>query len=158
MEKLALCGDSTKYLLPKPLHGRSGCDFSFSGLKTAVRYKIDQLDNISSLDKADIAASFQKTVCDVLVDRCANAIKIFQEEFGTNQSFVVAGGVAANKSIRGALENLSEQQGIKFIAPPISLCTDNAAMIAWAGIERFSKGFFDDLDFIPKPRWPLDNI
>ena len=158
LEKLALCGDSTKYLLPKPLHGRPGCDFSFSGLKTAVRYKIDQLDNISSLDKADIAASFQKTVCDVLVDRCANAIKIFQEEFGTNQSFVVAGGVAANKSIRGALENLSEQQGIKFIAPPISLCTDNAAMIAWAGIERFSKGFFDNLDFMPKPRWPLDNI
>ena len=70
----------------------------------------------------------------------------------------MAGGVAANKSIRAALESLSEQQGIKFIAPPISLCTDNAAMIAWAGIERFSKGFFDNLDFMPKPRWPLDNI
>ena len=91
------------------------------------------------------------------MDRCANAINKCQPDFNGNLSFVVAGGVAANKSIRTALQTLSRQKGVQFIAPPISLCTDNAAMIAWAGVERFNKGDFDDLDFLPKPRWPLDN-
>ena len=157
LEKLALNGDPEKYLFPRPLIGRPDCNFSLSGLKTAVRYKINQLCNVSSQDRADISASFQKAVCDVIVDRCANAINKCQPDFNGNLSFVVAGGVAANKSIRTALQNLSRQKGVQFIAPPISLCTDNAAMIAWAGVERFNKGDFDDLDFLPKPRWPLDN-
>ena len=157
LEKLALNGDPEKYLFPRPLLGRPDCNFSFSGLKTAVRNKINQLCNVSSQDKADISASFQKAVCDVIVDRCANAINKCQPDFNGNLSFVIAGGVAANKSIRTALQNLSRQKGVQFIAPPISLCTDNAAMIAWAGVERFNKRDFDDLDFLPKPRWPLDN-
>ena len=157
LEKLALNGDPEKYLFPRPLIGRPDCNFSLSGLKTAVRYKINQLCNVSSQDRADISASFQKAVCDVIVDRCANAIDKCQPGFTANLPFVVAGGVAANKSIRTALQTLSHQKGVQFIAPPISLCTDNAAMIAWAGVERFNKGDFDGLDFLPKPRWPLDN-
>ena len=157
LEKLALNGDPEKYLFPRPLIGRPDCNFSLSGLKTAVRYKINQLCNVSSQDRADISASFQKAVCDVIVDRCANAIDKCQPGFTANLPFVVAGGVAANKSIRTALQTLSHQKGVQFIDPPISLCTDNAAMIAWAGVERFNKGDFDGLDFLPKPRWPLDN-
>ncbi|GIR54045.1 MAG: hypothetical protein CM15mP62_15160 [Rhodospirillaceae bacterium] len=157
LEKLALRGDPEKYRFPRPLLGRPDCNFSLSGLKTAVRYKINQLCNISSQDKADISASFQKAVCDVIVDRCANAIDKCQLDLSKSLSFVAAGGVAANKSIRTALQTLSHQKGIQFIAPPISLCTDNAAMIAWAGVERFNKGDFDGFDFLPKPRWPLDN-
>ena len=157
LEKLALRGDPKKYHFPRPLLGRPDCNFSLSGLKTAVRYKISKLRNISSQDKADISASFQKAVCDVIVDRCSNAIDKCQLDFSKNFSFVVAGGVAANESIRTALQTLSHRKGIKFIAPPISLCTDNAAMIAWTGVERFNKGDFDDFDFLPKPRWPLDN-
>ena len=157
LEKLALKGDPEKYRFPRPLLGRPDCNFSLSGLKTAVRYKINQLCNISSQDKADISASFQKAVCDVIVDRCANAIDKCQLDLRKSLSFVAAGGVAANKSIRTALQTLSHQKGIQFIAPPISLCTDNAAMIAWAGVERFNKGDFDGFDFLPKPRWPLDN-
>jgi len=157
LEKLALNGDPEKYLFPRPLIGRPDCNFSLSGLKTAVRYKINQLGNVSSQDRADISASFQKAVCDVIVDRCANAIDKCQPGSNENLPFVVAGGVAANKSIRTALQTLSHQKRVQFIAPPISLCTDNAAMIAWAGVERFNKGDFDGLDFLPKPRWPLDN-
>ena len=158
LEKLALRGDPEKYRFPRPLLGRPDCNFSLSGLKTAVRYKINQLCNISSQDKADISASFQKAVCDVIVDRCANAIDKCQLDLRKSLSFVAAGGVAANKSIRTALQTLSHQKGIQFIAPPISLCTDNAAMIAWAGVERSNKGDFDGFDFLPKPRWPLADI
>ena len=157
LEKLALRGDPKKYHFPRPLLGRPDCNFSLSGLKTAVRYKISKLCNISSQDKADISASFQKAVCDVIVDRCSNAIDKCLLYSSKNFSFVVAGGVAANESIRTALQTLSHRKGVKFIAPPISLCTDNAAMIAWAGVERFNKGDFDGFDFLPRPRWPLDN-
>ena len=156
LEKKALNGNDAKYTFPKPMFGRPNCNFSFSGLKTAVRYKVRDSQYLSDKDRADIAASFQKTVCDVVKDRCSNAISIFQLEFGRNRPFVVAGGVAANQSLRMSLYNLAKENDMNFIAPPAALCTDNAAMIAWVGIERLNLGHKDDFDFMPKPRWPLD--
>jgi N6-L-threonylcarbamoyladenine synthase len=157
IEKAALTGDKDKYKFPKPMAGRPGCDFSFSGLKTAIRYTVQALNSINDQDRADLAASFQATVIAVLQDRCSNAISMFQEKYGVERTFVVSGGVAANMLIRDNLHKMATANKMKFIAPPINLCTDNAAMIAWAGIERLKIGHTDGLDFIPRPRWPLDD-
>ena len=157
IEKAALTGNKHKYKFPKPMAGRPGCDFSFSGLKTAIRYTVQALTSINDQDRADLAASFQATVIAVLQDRCTNAISMFQEKYGVERTFVVSGGVAANMPIRDSLHKIATNNKMKFIAPPIHLCTDNAAMIAWAGIERLKIGHTNGLDFIPRPRWPLDN-
>jgi N6-L-threonylcarbamoyladenine synthase len=140
------------------MKGWVGCHFSFSGLKTAVRQTIDKLPDgpLSETDIADVSASFQKAAGDVLVDRTANAIQLFREKNPTGHTLVVAGGVAANSHIRTRLTELAKAEGMRFIAPPQKLCTDNAAMIAWAGIERLNEGLTDALDFAPRPRWPLD--
>ena len=149
-----------RFPLPKPLKGRDGCDFSFSGLKTAVRNHAEKLPagDFKREDIADLACTFQSTMADVLKDRCQNAITRFKDTYGeaTDCTLVVSGGVAANTAIRAALHELCDKQHIRFYAPPLDLCQDNAAMIAWTGVERFRLGLVDSLDFKAKPRWPLD--
>lgn len=159
IEAAAKHGDSQRFALPKPLKGRPGADFSFSGLKTAVLQAARSLkqEHLSQADQADIAASFQETVADILTDRCAGAMNMFQKDHpDAAPLFVVAGGVAANQRLRTALTTLCQARGFSFAAPPPALCTDNGAMIAWAGLERFVGGANDPLDFSPRARWPLD--
>ena len=158
LEKIALDGDGKRYNFPRPLAGRPGCDFSFSGLKTAVRYTVDNFPKLTEQTQADLAASFQATIVSILNDRCANAISIFQEKNGNNKVFVAAGGVAANMQIRKGLTSLASDYNMDFIAPPLDLCTDNAAMIAWAGLEKLKMGHRTNLDFAPRPRWPLNDL
>ena len=153
VERAAEAGDPARFSLPRPMIGRPGCDFSFSGLKTAVREVIATLPvPLSDRDRADVAASFQAVVANVLADRTRRAIEMMPAPC----PLVVAGGVAANKAIRARLEDLARTHGIPFVAPPIKLCTDNAAMIAWAGVEHFRAGHQDPLDLKPRARWPLD--
>ena len=135
--------------------GRPNADFSFSGLKTALRQMAAEQE-LDEQTKADLAASFQAAITASLVDRTRRAIDMFEERHGPGRPLVVAGGVAANKTIRAALAGLAEKRGMALAVPPIGLCTDNAAMVAWAGIERLSVGPADTLDFAPRPRWPLD--
>ena len=155
VEALARNGNERAYHFPVPMKGRAGCDFSFSGLKTAVRMQIQELGSLSEQQKSDICASFQFAVGDSVCDRMRHAIQQFHAEFPAATSFVLAGGVAANQYLRGRLEAITNEFGMQLIAPPIKLCTDNAAMIAWAGLERFKLGLVDDLSFEPRPRWPL---
>ena len=147
VERAAAGGDPKRFALPRPMWRKPGCDFSFSGLKTAVRQAIEKLPADDSRAVADLCASFQRTVGDVLVDRCTNALAA-----SPSSTLVVAGGVAANVYLRSRLEALP----VRLVAPPIKLCTDNGAMIAWAGLERLRLGQVDTLDFRPRPRWPLD--
>jgi len=159
VEAAAAAGDPKRFALPRPLARRPGCDFSFSGLKTAVRNAAAKLDGevLSTGDAADLAASFQAAVGDVLVDRCQNALDSFSEMYpDAAPVMVVAGGVAANQHLRNCLGALCQRRQTRLIAPPPELCTDNAAMIAWAGIEHLRRGGSDGLDFAPRPRWPLD--
>ena len=156
VEKAAQGGDPQRFQLPRPMWRKPGCDFSFSGLKTAVRQTIENLavEKLRAGDSkaiADLCASFQRTVGDVLADRCANALAQ-----APATTLVVAGGVAANLYLRSRLEALAAQHGARLVAPPVGLCTDNGAMIAWAGLERLRLGQTDPLDFRPRPRWPLD--
>lgn len=158
LERWALNGDPIRFDLPRPLKGRVGCDFSFSGLKTKVRQTIENLPEgpVLDQDKADICAAFQNAAGDVLIDRCDHAIDLFLARYPGGTHLVVSGGVAANQSIRNRLAALCKARNLNFAAPPLALCTDNAAMIAWAGMERLKKGDVDDLGFRPRPRWPLD--
>lgn len=158
VEKAAMEGNSGKYPLPRPLKGREGCDFSFSGLKTAVRTTIEKCPAGALLeaDIANICAEFQAAVADVVGDRVSHALIEFKSRYPNGDTLVVSGGVAANTAIRSTLSDIADSQSIQFIAPPHNLCTDNAAMIAWAGIERLKLGLTDQLDFAPRPRWPLD--
>lgn len=157
IEKLAKSGDPKRFNLPRPLKGRDTSDMSFSGLKTAVRILVHELQNNGQLDdqtRADLAASFQAAVCDCLLASCE---KLFKKESQNEiHTLVVAGGVAANTLLRLKLEELAKQYGKEFVAPPLKLCTDNAAMIAWAGLEGFRIGHHGDLAFAPRPRWPLE--
>ncbi len=159
VETAAKGGDGARFALPRPMLGRDTLDFSFSGLKTAVRHKVAALDEpISETDQRDMAASFQAAVADVLADRCARALALFQDDYGRPGPFVVAGGVAANAMLRARLDDVARAAGTVMVAPPPSLCTDNAAMIAWAGLERLQLGLTDSLDFAPRPRWPLQEV
>jgi N6-L-threonylcarbamoyladenine synthase len=151
VEKAAHGGDPQRFQLPRPMWRKPGCDFSFSGLKTAVRQTVEKLPVGDAKAISDLCASFQRTVGDVLADRCANALAL-----APASTLVVAGGVAANLYLRGRLEGLAEKYGARLVAPPVKLCTDNGAMIAWAGLERLRLGRTDPLDFRPRPRWPLD--
>jgi len=153
IERLARDGDPRRFALPRPMWRKPGCDFSFSGLKTAVRQAVEKLDPQDSRAIADLCASFQRTVGDVLADRCANALAL-----APSSTLVVAGGVAANLYLRGRLETVAAAHGARLVAPPVSLCTDNGAMIAWAGLEHLRLGHRDGLDFKPRPRWPLDAV
>jgi N6-L-threonylcarbamoyladenine synthase len=150
-----------RFDLPRPMRGRPGCDFSFSGLKTAVRQRVAALaaespdGRLGDADRDDLAASFQAAVADSIADRVANAIVLARQSASIG-ALVVAGGVAANKYLRARLEQVARLGNLRLVAPPARLCTDNAAMIAWAGIERLRLGQRDGLDFAPRPRWPLD--
>ncbi|MCE2926595.1 MAG: tRNA (adenosine(37)-N6)-threonylcarbamoyltransferase complex transferase subunit TsaD [Rickettsiales bacterium] len=158
VEALAKLGNPFAYAFSQPLKGRPGCDFSFSGLKTAVRTVVKELQALNQLNQKtiqDICASFQQTVANTVCERSLNAIKMAKISQPAIQSMVLAGGVAANQFIRGALEGICAEHDLLLSAPPIALCTDNAAMIAWAGMERFRLGMTDDLSFEPRARWPL---
>jgi N6-L-threonylcarbamoyladenine synthase len=156
IEEAARHGNPSRFPLPRPLKGRPGCDFSFSGLKTAVRQMTAERGSLDPRDKADLAASVELAVCDALADRTANAIAWFRRRFPQGKTLVTAGGVAANDRLRGRLAALAEAAGLRFVVPPPELCTDNAAMIAWAGLERLRLGVVDGLDAPLRPRWPLD--
>jgi len=148
-----------RFPLPAPMKGRKELDFSFSGLKTAVRQHVEALPegDLRREDIADLAFAFQETVADVIADRCARAMARFEAEYKSDTStLVVSGGVAANAVIRAQVEDLCDDKGWRAYAPPLSLCGDNAAMIAWAGYERLQAGMVDGLDFKARPRWPLD--
>ena len=159
VEKAAQHGNEKRYPLPRPLLGRpaaekNGMEFSFSGLKTALR----QLVQNGAVEVNDAAASFQKAVIDILCDRTANALARFRHDFPDLETpvLVVAGGVAANVAIGSALTVVAESHDFNIRIPPAKFCTDNAAMIAWAGLERFSAGASDPIDFSPRARWPLE--
>lgn len=152
-------GAPERFPLPRPMVGRPGCDFSFSGLKTAVRRHVEALgDGMTDADRADLAAAFQNAVAAALCDRTIRAMRMMRESapLATQPALVVAGGVAANQELRRRLTVAARENGYNFVAPPLGLCTDNGAMIAWAGLERFRLGHCDGLDFAPRPRWPLD--
>jgi len=155
IERAAASGDARRFAFPRPLKGKPGCDFSFSGLKTAVRLAVEALPSLSRQDVADLAASFQAALVDAIADRVRRAVTTFTADYD-GRALVVAGGVAANTALRQALQEIAGSRGLDFIAPPLSLCTDNAVMIAWAGVERAHLGLTDPLDFRPRPRWPLD--
>jgi len=157
VEKQARQGKPRRFAFPIPLKGREGCDFSFSGLKTAVRlaaHEVAKNGVITAQDASDICASFQYTVAEVLRDRMAYAFRTFAGRYAA-RTLVVAGGVAANQYLRGCLEELAGIQGFSLVVPPARLCTDNAAMIAWTGLERLGLGMVDGLDTEPRARWPL---
>ena len=159
VERRAKPGNPTAIALPRPFRGKDHADFSFAGLKTAVARAFDASDKTKKT-KADIAASFQQAVCDVLTERSARAMTLYRADIDAlttePQRFVVAGGVAANAQIRSALETLCTEHNFSLLAPPLKFCTDNAAMIALAGAEHFARGQFSDLDVRARPRWPLD--
>lgn len=158
LEKRALKGDSKRFQFPVPMRGREGCDFSFSGLKTAVRVCIEKQPHLSEQDKSDICASFQGAVVKQIEDRLNHGIKTFKDLYPEAKDIVVSGGVAANQTIRSKLQEIANKNNLIFSAPPIKLCTDNGVMIAWAGMERLKLGLTDSFDFKARPRWPLDTL
>lgn len=161
VEKAAASGNPARFAFPRPMKGEARPDFSFSGLKTAVRQAATAIAPLSEQDVADISASFQAAIAETLEERVGRSLDRFRREFPdvTMPALVVAGGVAANATIRSTLEALCIRHGFAFVAPPLDLCTDNAAMIAWAGAERIRAGLVDDdaMHFAPRSRWPLDN-
>ena len=154
VERLAALGDAWRWPFPRPLLRRPGCDFSFSGLKTAVAQVVAKAGPLSERAAADIAASFQAAVAEVMADRASNALDAMPDA----GALVVAGGVAANQAVRAALLGVAEARGMAMVAPPLRLCGDNAVMVAWAGIERLRLDLADKLDTAPRPRWPLDEM
>jgi N6-L-threonylcarbamoyladenine synthase len=160
LEKLAVGGDPERYDFPRPMLGRAGCDFSFSGLKTAVAQVVARLGEgaLPAAVAADVAASFQRAVAEVLADRAAHSMAMVRARAPEARLLVVAGGVAANGAVRAVLRAAAERAGFSLVAPPVRLCTDNAVMVAWAGIEHLRLGLADGLDFAPRPRWPLTEL
>ena len=160
VEREATLGDPKRFSLPRPLLDRPGSDMSFSGLKTAVLRARDALitaqGGLMVQDRRDLCACFQAAVTDVLIEKTRRALGVYADSNPITPAFAVAGGVAANTAIRAGLEALCAAQGAAFYAPPLQLCTDNAAMIAFAGIERFRASGADDMTLAARPRWPLD--
>ncbi len=158
VERAALNGDPTRFAFPRPMAGRAEPHFSFAGLKTAVRRQAQQLSPLTESDVADLCASFEAAVTESVVDRCRHAFRWAEGEFCTTapRRLVIAGGVAANMRLRAGLETVADKHGWSIHVPPVSLCGDNGAMIAWTGAERFALGWRDALDFAPRARWPLD--
>jgi N6-L-threonylcarbamoyladenine synthase len=156
IEAAAKTGDPRRFALPRPMLGRANADFSLSGLKTATRLAVQSVGPMRPPDIADMCASFQAAIVDVVEDRVRYALKLFAGKAGKPTAVVIAGGVASNGAIRDALARFCAQAGLPMIAPPPNLCTDNGAMIAWAGIERLRLGMTDDLSAPARPRWPLD--
>jgi N6-L-threonylcarbamoyladenine synthase len=157
VEAAAKRGDPERFALPRPLVGRPNADFSLSGLKTAIRQAAESVAPLRPRDVDDLCASFQAAIVDVVEDRMRMGLKLFRERLGVApRAVVAAGGVAANTALRHALERLCGEVGLPMVAPPQKLCSDNGAMIAWAGIERLRLGLRDGLDAPARPRWPLD--
>jgi N6-L-threonylcarbamoyladenine synthase len=156
VERAARNGDPARFEFPRPMLGRNDANFSLSGLKTAVRNEISRLDPIEPRDVADLCASFQAAVLEVTADRLRMGLKLFAERFGPARALVAAGGVAANQAIRGALQDVAARAQTALLIPPPVLCTDNGAMIAWAGAERLALGITDAMDAPPRARWLLD--
>jgi N6-L-threonylcarbamoyladenine synthase len=161
VEREAQAGDPARIPLPRPLLDREGCDLSFSGLKTAALRARDALmadqGGLRESDRRDLCAAFQLAVADILAEKSRRALAIYLADPPPRPAFAVAGGVAANGPIRARLAALCERVGVAFAAPPLALCTDNAAMIAWAGIERARAGRPPDPAIVARPRWPLDD-
>jgi len=155
VERLAETGDAERFALPRPMLGRRQADFSLSGLKTALRIEAERLVPLATSDIADLCASFQAAVVDVVVDRVRVALREFAVVAGHPTALVAAGGVAANGAIRRALTAQAGEAGLRFVAPPLALCGDNGAMIAWAGLERLRLGLVDDLTAPARARWPF---
>ena len=156
VEQEAARGDPERFALPRPLQGRAQPDFSLSGLKTAVRIEAERIAPLTASDVADLCASFQAAVVDVVVDRTRVGLRAFRDLAGHPTALVVAGGVAANGALRSALQRLAVEAGLRLVAPPLDLCGDNGAMIAWAGLERLRLGLVDDMMAPARARWPLD--
>lgn len=158
VEKAAKSGDSKRFKFPRPLLREARLDFSFSGLKTAVRLQAESLAPLYERDVNDIAASFQASVIDIVATRSRQALERFRTELPhAKPQLVVAGGVAANQGIAAALSAVAAEMGAELVVPPITLCTDNGAMVAWAGAERLALGAADGLGVAARPRWPLDS-
>ncbi len=161
VERAAVTGDARRFALPRPLSGRPEPNFSFAGLKTAVRRQAEKLAPLSQSDIADLAAGFEAAVCDSVTDRCRLAYEIATTELAGSDNrlelpIVIAGGVAANQRLRGTLDEFAASLETRLVVPPPALCGDNAAMVAWAGIERFIRGQHDSFDVSARARWPLD--
>ncbi|TKW80210.1 MAG: tRNA (adenosine(37)-N6)-threonylcarbamoyltransferase complex transferase subunit TsaD [Bradyrhizobium icense] len=156
VEIAARGGDAKRFALPRPMLGRADANFSLSGLKTAVRNEASRITPLEQQDIADLCASFQAAVLESTADRLTAGLKLFREQFGPARALVAAGGVAANQAIRGALQDVAAKAQTTLIIPPPALCTDNGAMIAWAGAERMALGLTDTLEAAPRARWLLD--
>ena len=156
VELAAAGGDPKRFAFPRPMLGRDDANFSLSGLKTAVRNEASRLTPLEPQDISDLCAGFQAAVLESTADRLSVGLKLFQERFGSPRALVAAGGVAANQAIRGALQAVAANAETTLIIPPPALCTDNGAMIAWAGAERLAVGLIDTLDAAPRARWLLD--
>jgi N6-L-threonylcarbamoyladenine synthase len=151
IEKAALSGDPERFKFSVPMLGRN--DFSFSGLKTAVRVQIEKICGLTKQDISDLSASFQQSICDVMLDKLKQILK--DKRFSDVKQLVLGGGVGANAAIRLNLQKVCDNCGINLIAPPAKFCTDNAAMIAWTAVERLTSGFVEDLEFCPNPNWQI---
>jgi N6-L-threonylcarbamoyladenine synthase len=158
VERMAAFGDPARFDLPRPMLGRPEPDFSLSGLKTALRLEAEKIAPLTNRDVADLCASFQQAVVDVVTDRLSTGLRMFRARIGPPTALVIAGGVAANAVLRVALRHLALDAGTALVAPPATLCTDNGAMIAWAGAERLARGLTDSLSVAPRPRWPLGEV
>jgi tRNA N6-adenosine threonylcarbamoyltransferase len=159
LERVAAKGDPASHYFPRPMMRRPGCELSFSGLKTAVAQTVRRVGpDLTDGQRADIAASFQRAVVDVLADRAAHAMMLMQQRFPAADLLVVSGGVASNTSIRAGLAEAARLQGFRLAAPPVRLCSDNAVMVAWTGVERLRRGTRDGLDVNARPRWRLDTL
>ncbi len=156
VERAASGGDPARFAFPRPMLGRADANFSLSGLKTAVRYEASRLTPLQAKDISDLCASFQAAVLESTADRLSVGLRLFHEQFGAPRALVAAGGVAANQAIRGALQDVAAKAQTTLIIPPPALCTDNGAMIAWAGAERLILGLVDAMDAPPRARWLLD--
>jgi N6-L-threonylcarbamoyladenine synthase len=156
IERHAAEGNAERFAFPRPMMGRPKPDFSLSGLKTAVRLEAERIAPLTATDVNDLCASFQAAVVDMIIDRIRVATRLFRERVGPCEAIVAAGGVASNDAIRRAMARYCGEAGVKLVIPPPPLCTDNGAMIAWAGIERLGLGLTDDMTFAARPRWPLD--
>jgi N6-L-threonylcarbamoyladenine synthase len=158
VEKEALSGNPARFSLPRPMIGRPHADFSLSGLKTALRVEAEKIAPISHEDVRDLCASFQQSIVEVIADRLRVGLKLFRERYGKPTALVAAGGVVANQTIRKTLNSTAFEAGTKLVMPPPELCTDNGAMIAWAGAERLALGLTDTLAARPLARWPLEDV
>jgi N6-L-threonylcarbamoyladenine synthase len=156
VERAARDGDPKRFAFPRPMLGRADANFSLSGLKTAVRNEASRMGTLEPQDISDLCAGFQAAVLESTADRLSVGLRLFHEQFGAPRALVAAGGVAANQAIRGALQDVAAKAQTTLIIPPPALCTDNGAMIAWAGAERLALGMIDTMDAPPRARWRLD--